>query len=51
MSEAVNDSSRLLAQALENLKNLQCQHCTQYAGVEDIVLLLEQALDKLLTEK
>ena len=44
MSEAINDSSRLLAQALEKLRSFE-------AETKDIIQILEQALDKLLTEK
>lgn len=49
MNEAINEGAKLIAQAIEKLKVMQCQHCTQYAGTEDIIIVLEQALDKLAT--
>lgn len=48
--KAVNEGSMLVAQALEKLKILQCQDCTQYPGAEEIVKLLELALEKLVSD-
>lgn len=48
--KAVNESSMLIAQALEKLKILHCQDCTQDPGVEEIVSLLELALEKLVSD-
>lgn len=46
MNEAINDSSKLVAQALKELKEHGCVHCTQNPS-EEAIGLLEQALDKL----
>lgn len=49
MNEAVNDSAKLIAQAINEMKAQYCQHCTNYPGNEEIIIILEQALDKLAT--
>jgi len=49
--EAINDCSKLVAQALENLKQHEECCMTEVSLVPETIKLLEQALDKLLTGK
>lgn len=46
MNEAINDSTKLVAQALKVLKEYGCSHCTKNPS-EEVIFLLELALEKL----
>lgn len=45
--EAINDSSKLIAQAVGILKELCCQDFDDQSKLHDSIKLLEEALDKL----
>lgn len=45
--EAVNDSSKLVAQALEKLRPIQSEDCQQARDLYDAIQDLEKALEKL----
>lgn len=45
MNEAVNDSSKLVAQAIKGLNEFD----NSYEQIQDVIKLLEQALEKLIS--